>query len=164
MQDTEMRRPIHYAAACEGTAPLKYLLEKGANLLDVDSRKTSALHLAVQARRAENVKALLTHGDGPGLLVKLRDKKGMTAMAYACETSDPSCIKVLIQDGGVKVNQGVGKDRMQPLGWAAAKGNYELCEWLLDNKARVIGVDKFKRSPLIMAVRNGHLKVASLLL
>jgi len=96
MQDTEMRRPIHYAAACEGTAPLKYLLEKGANLLDVDSRKTSALHLAVQARRAENVKALLTHGDGPGLLVKLRDKKGMTAMAYACETSDPSCIKVLM--------------------------------------------------------------------
>jgi ankyrin repeat protein len=53
---------------------------------------------------------------------------------------------------------------MQPLGWAAAKGNYELCEWLISKKARVIGTDKFKRSPLIMAVRNGHLKVASLLL
>jgi ankyrin repeat protein len=53
---------------------------------------------------------------------------------------------------------------MTPLGWAAALGNYELCEWLLDNKARVISTDKFKRAPLIMAVRNGHLKVATLLL
>ena len=53
---------------------------------------------------------------------------------------------------------------MQPLGWAAASGNYELCEWLIENKARVVGFDKYKRTPLTMAVRNGHLKVASLLL
>ena len=65
---------------------------------------------------------------------------------------------------GVKINAGVGKERMQPLAWAAMKGNYELCECLLDNKARVQGGDKFKRTALIMAVRNGHLKVASLLL
>lgn len=38
---------------------------------------------------------------------------------------------------GVKINAGVGKERMQPLAWAASNGNYELCEWLLDNKARV---------------------------
>ena len=50
------------------------------------------------------------------------------------------------------------------MAWAAALGNYELCEWLLDNKGRVLGKDKFKRCPLALAVRNGHLKVASLLL
>ena len=35
---------------------------------------------------------------------------------------------------------------------------------MLDNKARVLGKDKYKRSPLVMACRNGHSKVASLLL
>lgn len=64
----------------------------------------------------------------------------------------------------LKMNVGIGKDRMQPLAWAAAQGNFALCEWLIENKARIIGADKFKRTPLIMAVRNGHLKVASLLL
>ena len=53
---------------------------------------------------------------------------------------------------------------MTPLGYAASQGNYELCEFLLERKARVLSKDKFKRTPLIMAVRNGHVKVASLLL
>lgn len=53
---------------------------------------------------------------------------------------------------------------MQPLAWAAAQGDYEICEWLLERKARVLSADKFKRTPLILAVKNGHLKVASLLL
>lgn len=53
---------------------------------------------------------------------------------------------------------------MTPLCWAACYGHYELCEFLLDNKGRVLGKDKFKRSPLTLAVRNGHTKIASLLL
>lgn len=63
-----------------------------------------------------------------------------------------------------KVNAGVGQTRMTPLCWAACYGHYELCEFLLDNKGRVLGKDKFKRSPLTLAVRNGHTKIASLLL
>jgi ankyrin repeat protein len=35
---------------------------------------------------------------------------------------------------------------------------------LIEKKAKINSKDKFKRSPLVMAVRNGHLKVASLLL
>lgn len=53
---------------------------------------------------------------------------------------------------------------MTPLGWAAAYGNYELCEFILDNKGRTLSKDKFKRTPLTMAIRNGHTKIASLLL
>ena len=53
---------------------------------------------------------------------------------------------------------------MPPLSYAAAQGNYELCEWLLENKARTLSKDKFKRTPLMMAVKNGHVRVASLLL
>ena len=53
---------------------------------------------------------------------------------------------------------------MPPLSWAAAAGNYELCQWLIENKARTLSKDKFKRTPLMLAVANGHVKVASLLL
>ena len=53
---------------------------------------------------------------------------------------------------------------MQPLHFAAAQGNYELTQFLLERKAKVLAKDKFKRTPLIMACKNGHAKVASLLL
>ena len=84
-----MRRPIHYAAACESTGPLEYLIQKGANVLDVDNRKTNCLHLAIKAKRADSVKMILAQGDGKGeQLIKMRDRSGLNAMAMACEVSD----------------------------------------------------------------------------
>lgn len=53
---------------------------------------------------------------------------------------------------------------MPPLSFAACTGNMELAQYLLDNKARTLSKDKFKRTPLIIAVMNGHVKLASLLL
>lgn len=87
----------------------------------------------------------------------------MTPMAYACKFGKIDVVKVFIEYK-VKINFGMGLARMPPLSWAAAYGHYELCEFLLDNKARTLSKDKFKRTPLIMACRNGHTKIASLLL
>lgn len=53
---------------------------------------------------------------------------------------------------------------MTPLIICAARGYYDCIEWLLENKAKIIKRDKFKRSALTLAVMNGHLKVASYLL
>ena len=64
----------------------------------------------------------------------------------------------------IKINAGQGIDRMTPLMYAAAQGNYGLAEFLLERKARVLSKDKYKRTPLIMAVKNGHTRLASLLL
>ena len=88
----------------------------------------------------------------------------MTAFAYALERGEIESIKAFIEAGVVKINVGQGPDRMPPLCWAAAYGRYELCEWLLSQKARVLSKDKYKRTPLMMAVKNGHVRVASLLL
>lgn len=76
-----MRRLVHYAAACETSDNLQLLIEKGANLADIDTKKTTCLHTAAVAMRAHNVKLILEKSPE---LIALRDRKGMTALAYAC--------------------------------------------------------------------------------
>ena len=101
--DTEMRRPLHYAAACETSDNLKLLLDKGANITDIDMRKVTCLIAAVRARRPQNVKIIVQKNPD---LIKMRDKAGFNAMGYACMNSDLETIKVLFE-AGVKLGPGV---------------------------------------------------------
>jgi uncharacterized protein len=96
-------------------------------------------------------------------MVNLRDKKSMTAICYASKYGNTEAVAVLL-NAKAKLNVGAGATRMTPLMYAATYGHLETVEFLLANKARVLGKDKFKRTALTMAVRNGHTKIASLLL
>ncbi len=158
--DTDLRRPVHYAAACVGPEPLKVLIAAGANLLDQDNQKRNCLHLAAMTGRADNIRVILQTNPN---MVSLRDKKSMTPIAYACKYGKVDAVKTLLEFKA-KLNVGVGAARMTPLMWASAYGHLELVEFLLEAKGRVLGKDKFKRSALTMAVRNGHTKIASILL
>lgn len=51
-------------------------------------------------------------------------------MAFACEGVYLECVKILL-NAGVKINTGIGRDRMSALHYAAAQGDYEMAEWLL---------------------------------
>lgn len=53
---------------------------------------------------------------------------------------------------------------MTPLIIASAHGYFEIVEWLLQNGGKILKKDKFKRTALLLAVMNGHLKIASFLL
>ena len=57
--DTILRRPIHYAAACEGPDPLLLMIAAGATLIDVDNQKINCLHIAAMTGRAHNVRIIL---------------------------------------------------------------------------------------------------------
>ena len=96
-------------------------------------------------------------------MVGLRDKQSMTALAYASKYGHVEAVRALIEFKA-KLNVGVGAARMTPLMWASAYGHLALVEYLLEVKGRVLGKDKFKRTALTMAVRNGHTKIASILL
>jgi len=76
-----MNKPVHYAACCESSENLEYLVAKGASLFDINLQKMTPLHFAAINGRHENIKFILEQSP---LLVKNRDKAGLTAMAYAC--------------------------------------------------------------------------------
>jgi ankyrin repeat protein len=38
--DSRMRRPIHYAAACETSGPVEFLISKGVDVREGDNLKT----------------------------------------------------------------------------------------------------------------------------
>jgi ankyrin repeat protein len=120
------------------------------------------LHFAAKAGRADNIKLLL---ENQPKTARLRDRDKLTPMAYACKIGKPETILAFLDSKIIKVGQGQGPDRMAPLSWAAATGNYDLCLNLIVNyKARVLSKDKYKRFPIHHAIINGHAKVASLLL
>ena len=119
------------------------------------------MHYAAICGRAENITAIL---GAQRNVFKMRDRRNWTAFTYALLRGDVEPIKAFLDSGVVKINAGQGPDRMPPLSWAAAYGRYDLCVWLLENKARVLSKDKFKRTPLMLAVANGHVRIASLLL
>ena len=53
VSDSESRKLVHYAAACQGIGPLKFLVDKGANLLDTDKQGQTPLLIASKVGRAE---------------------------------------------------------------------------------------------------------------
>lgn len=59
-----------------------------------------------------------------------------------------------------------GWDKYTPLIYAATYGNFDVVQYLLNNVPRINinKGDKYARTPLIMACRNGHLKIAALLI
>jgi ankyrin repeat protein len=155
-----LRRPVHYAGACVSNEPLQVLIAAGANLLDQDNQKRNCLHIAAMTGRADNIRLILQTNPQ---MVGLRDKQSMTALAYASKYGHVEAVRALIEFKA-KLNVGVGAARMTPLMWASAYGHLALVEYLLEVKGRVLGKDKFKRTALTMAVRNGHTKIASILL
>eukprot|EP01015_Nassula_variabilis_P005856 TRINITY_DN1440_c0_g2_i9.p1 TRINITY_DN1440_c0_g2~~TRINITY_DN1440_c0_g2_i9.p1 ORF type:complete len:1034 (-),score=302.89 TRINITY_DN1440_c0_g2_i9:4-3060(-) len=158
--DENMRKPIHYAVACESTATLEYLLTKGVDPREGDFFKNTPLMIACQSGRAHNAKILL-EGDNP-VDVNAKSKEGMAAIHFAALTGSTACIEVLLEHGA---NIDLpGKMRMTPLIIAASKGHLDCVKLLLEKKAKINAKDKLKRNALVLACRNGHLKVASVLL
>lgn len=160
LTDLMSRKPIHYAAACEGPEPLKLLMKSGANANDLDYFKRSPLHYAAMYGRAENVKILL---DEVPRLQKLKDNANMMPFHYACKNGHLDVVMCFMEKE-IKLAVGSGFDRLPPLCFAAAFNHFELCDYFLKGNATLKASDKFKRTPLILAARNGNAKVITLLL
>ena len=180
LEDKKGRKPIHYAACCQGTGPLEVLLKKGASPLDVTRKKCSPLFYACTAGRAENADLLIkrakTDKAGEDDVDPLTEKFGVGGINrpnwesicpvhIAAETGNAELIKILLKHG-VNVNKplSAGKNKVTPLMIAAGKGNLEIVRLLVQNGAVIEQLDKYKKTALTHAVINGSVPVASYLL
>ncbi|KAL4238217.1 hypothetical protein ACF0H5_002929 [Mactra antiquata] len=178
LEDRAHRRPIHFAAVCEGVGPVEYLLQRGASPMEADNQGMTPLHYACSAGRPRNVDILLKkakelsakqgdvfqHKWGPGG-VDRPSRSSYCPIHIAVNYYHSAVVKILIKHQ-VDVNKqlSAGKNRVTPLMIAARHGDLELCKVLVQNGAHIEQCDKLKRSALIHAVMNGNTHVASYLL
>jgi len=160
--DIDGWQAIHYAAACKSSGPIKVLLEWGAMVDGQIKNKITPLHIAAMYGWAENCWEILkksTHS------LKVRVKNtSLTPLGYACINGDIETVKVLIEFGSKK-GTAVGLERMPPLLLAISNNHYELTKYFVNElKVWLVSKDKFKRTPLIIAVMNGFIDIASFLL
>lgn len=170
------RKPIHFAAACQGTGPLELLLQKGATPNEVTKRKVTPLHFACYAGRVKNAEILLEKAKSINTDNQLMSKWGeggvnrptwesICPIHIAVQNNDMDLLNLLLKYGAnVNKQLSAGKDKLSPLMLAAAHGHLDIARRLVQAGATVELLDKYKRSALTHAVMNGNANVASYLL
>jgi len=88
--------------------------------MDQDEFESTLLHSAcIESQRSAVIPLLLAH---PGIDVNMKDKSGFTPFCWACANGDTSCVREMLQDSRVKVNE-PAKDGHTPLWWAMEPRN-----------------------------------------
>ncbi|CAF2691907.1 unnamed protein product [Rotaria sp. Silwood2] len=181
IKDDYQRRPIHFAAACEGSEPLEYLISKNANLNDIDNDGNSPLHIAVTYGRVMNAELLLrkakekAESNEPdeqiihekfGLAsINIMNKARYYPLHLATMNNHLDCIKVLVNfDARIDGFTSVSKEKLTPLMLACQKGYLDIVFYLIKHGAKIEARDRFKRTPLIHACMYGNAHIVSYLL
>ncbi|XP_013405621.1 tankyrase-like protein isoform X2 [Lingula anatina] len=175
LMDHEMRRPVHYAAACTGTGPLEYLIGKGVSTSEIDKQGYNPLLIAAETGREHNVDLLLKtakaqvspdepvgkYGFG-GL--NAPNKASMCPIHLAIMNGHQKVVEVLLKYG-VDIEKPLNADngKVTPLMLAASKGDVAMVKLLIKHKAKIEKLDKLKRSAFMHSIINGNLPVASYL-
>ena len=157
LRDEQNSSLIFYAALNKNPKILEYLLERGVEFKEANKVKMTPLLVAAQVGRHENVELLLKKGD----ITKKKNRDGYAAVHLAAACNSVETLEVLSRFNA-DLNQ-AGPKGMSALAVAASKGHFESVEFLLQRDAKTIKKDKFKRTPLIVALKNCHARVASAL-
>ncbi|KAL3936424.1 MAG: hypothetical protein SGBAC_008253 [Bacillariaceae sp.] len=162
---------VHYAAACEGPAPLSYLLETHSlSKTTVDKQKYTPIHYAARAARPKSIEVLLKNADDEQKKSMLSAKSitGYAAIHYAVQTRRKDRIATLqtLIDVGADVNLAstAARNKVMPVQIAAAMGDLDALKLLVKHGGKLIKGDKLGRTPLSHACINGHAHIVSYLL
>uniref|UniRef100_A0A915B5E4 Poly [ADP-ribose] polymerase n=1 Tax=Parascaris univalens TaxID=6257 RepID=A0A915B5E4_PARUN len=174
--DTQNWYTIHYAAVCEGTGPLKLLLDMGTPIVLLNKSKDLPLHCAARAGRAENVKLLLEAMQKAKEASRTNDE-GPDAERSQAETDDErgdapgparKKPKIAKMKGNASMVNAKAQNGMTPLHMAAEKGHEEVVRVLLAESDINVDVQTAagnkKLTPLMVACRMGFKNVADILI
>ena len=156
----KIKKAIHFAAEQGNDEALKALLKLGANIEERGELHGTPLFYAVRQKKLSTLLLLLEKGAN-----KLAVGCGMTALHSAAEYNNVTAILTLIRDHGLDVNAAPVWTFLEaafrtPLHVAAAQGQLDAINALIDNGARESALDSKGRT----ALHDARSKAAVLLL
>jgi ankyrin repeat protein len=149
---------LHHAAQNGRVEVLNSLLDKGADVLAVDSNGKTALHYAAQNGHVKVLNSLLDNGAD----IHAVDSNGKTALHYAAQDGHVKVLNSLL-DKGADIHA-VDSNRKSALHHAAQNGYVEVLNSLLDKGADVLAVDSNGKTALHYAAQDGRVQVLNSLL
>ncbi len=157
------RIDFHQAAAIGATARVRELLDQDPLLLDSFSTEGfTATALAAHFGHAETLHFLLDSGADPNLVSQ--HPLGVTSLHAALFGRKPETAAILISRGADvalrRRGQGWPRAGWSALHYAAAFGYTALIERLLEAGADPVSKDDAGRTPIEVAIENGHHKIA----
>ncbi|XP_069338779.1 putative ankyrin repeat domain-containing protein 19 [Eulemur rufifrons] len=166
--DKKHRTALHLACAKGNAQMVTFLLGRNCDLNPCDRKNRTPLIKAVQCQAQECVILLLEHGADPNVV----DDYGNTALHYAAYNGDSSIAAKLCAHGAtletinkiVRFVFAVLQAHLTPLLLSLRKGNVEVAEFLIKEKADVNVTDALKRTPLMLAIQCESSSTVSLLL
>ena len=90
--DANGNTPLHLACVGESKAVVQLLVDHGASIIAVNSKRETSVHAAAQHKSVEIMELLLDKGDNT---IELKDHRGCTPLHHAAENNQPEIIKVL---------------------------------------------------------------------
>jgi ankyrin repeat protein len=141
----------------DDAATVNSLLQRGLSPNLVEERRgETGIILALREDSAKVFDVLL---NAPAVNLEARANNGDTALMIAAYKGNVGAVKALIAKE-VEVNQ----TGWTALHYAAASGNNEIVQILLDESAYIDAESPNGTTPLMMAARNGHILTVKLLL
>ncbi|XP_051760718.1 protein TANC1 isoform X2 [Ctenopharyngodon idella] len=126
-----------------------FLLERGAQVQQVNRRGACALFCAVRQGHWQIADLLLQHGAD----VNVSDKQGRTLLMVAACEGHLSTADFLLSKGASLAS--VDKEGLTPLSWACLKGHKNVVQFLVEKGAVIDHSDKNGRTPLDLAAFYG---------
>ena len=167
---------MHYAAACEDVGPLKFLVEKGANLEDPDRNGQTPLMIACKVGREKTANFIIEKLSEKTLdEYQLKrfgaggvDKPGKDTWCplHIAVAEQSYAVTNILLGHGAKPDKPLSTryDKITPLMIAAANADLDMVKLLIEKNAKIEKYDRYKRTALTHAVINGSANVASYLL
>ncbi|XP_059418544.1 protein TANC1-like isoform X2 [Carassius carassius] len=138
------------AAAGRGKMEVcSFLLQRGAQVQQVNRRGACALFCAVRQGHWQIADLLLQHGAD----VNVSDKQGRTLLMVAACEGHLSTADFLLSKGASLGS--VDKEGLTPLSWACLKGHKNVVQFLVEKGAVIDHLDKNGRTPLDLAAFYG---------